>query len=231
MTYILNIETTTKSCSVVLSFNNEIIALKESQSTYTHSENITLFISEVIKIAGISLKNIDAIAISKGPGSYMGLRIGVSTAKGLCYAIDRPLIAIDTLSAMALKVSTLKNEEKVLFCPMIDARRMEVYCALFDNNNICIVPVEAKIINQNSFDKELTLSPVYFFGDGASKCKEVFFNNKNAFFLDDYIMSADALVPLAFKKYNSNQFENLSYFEPFYLKDFIPGISNVKGLK
>jgi len=233
MTYILNIETTTKCCSVVLSFNNEIIALRESQSSYTHSENITLFISEVIKNAGISFHIIDAIAISKGPGSYMGLRIGVSTAKGLCYALDKPLIAVDTLGAMALKAATttIIEDDKALFCPMIDARRMEVYCALFDSSTNCITPVEAKIINENSFENELEHSPVYFFGDGASKCKVALKNHSNALFIDDYLMSADAIVPIAHKKFADNQFEDLSYFEPFYLKDFIPGISIVKGLK
>ena len=155
MTYILNIETTTKSCSVVLSFNKETIALKESQSTYTHSENITIFVSEVIKDAGITLKMIDAIAVSRGPGSYMGLRIGVSTAKGLCYALDKPLIAVDTLKAMASKACALKKVNKALYCPMIDARRMEVYCAMFNSNNNYFSATEAKIIDEFSFEKEL----------------------------------------------------------------------------
>lgn len=231
MTCILNIETTTKSCSVVLSFNNEIVALKESQSTYTHSENITLFISDVIKNAGISLTAIDAVAISKGPGSYMGLRIGVSTAKGLCYALNKPMIAVDTLDAMALKAAKIKGDNKVLFCPMIDARRMEVYCALFDSLNNCIMPTKAKIINEVSFEKELADNIIYFFGDGALKCKEVLKNKLSALFIDDYMMSADAIVPFALNKFNNKQFEDLNYFEPFYLKDFIPGISRVKGLK
>ena len=231
MTYILNIETTTKSCSVVISLNNDIVALKESQSSYTHSENITIFISEVIRNAGISINLLDAIAVSRGPGSYMGLRIGVSTAKGLCYALNKPLIAVDTLGAMAFKASAIKNDMKALYCPMLDARRMEVYCALYDSSNNNIVPTEAKIIDENSFEKELATAPIYFFGEGASKCKETLKNQPNAFFVDDYVMSADALVPFALQNYNEKQFENLSYFEPFYLKDFIPGISRVKGLK
>jgi len=231
MTYILNIETTTKSCSVALSLNNDTIAIKESQSTYTHSENITLFISDVIKNAGIKLNMIDAVAISKGPGSYMGLRIGVSTAKGLCCALDKPLIAVDTLGSMSLKAAKIIKDDKAFFCPMIDARRMEVYCALFDSFNNNILPTEAKIINENSFIKELADSPIYFFGDGAFKCKDILKESTNAFFIDNYVMSADALVPIALKKYLNKQFEDLNFFEPFYLKDFIPGVSKVKGLK
>jgi len=231
MTYILNIETTTKSCSVVLSLKNEIVAVKESQSNYTHSENITLFISDVIGQASLTLNAIDAVAISKGPGSYMGLRIGVSTAKGLCYALNKPLIAVDTLKAMALKSAKTEADENALYCPMIDARRMEVYCALFNSKGDYLMPTAAHIINESSFEKELADNKIYFFGDGASKCMAVFKNQNHAHLIENYVMSADAMVPLAYEHFENKQFEDLAYFEPFYLKDFIPGAAKIKGLR
>jgi len=231
MIHIIHLETTTRSCSVVLSAGNVIIARKESESAYTHSESLTLFIEDVLKNAGIALNKLDAVCVSKGPGSYMGLRIGVSTAKGLCYALGKPLIAVDTLQAMALKLASHVKHETGLYCPMLDARRMEVYCALYDSFNGCVMPTVAKIIDAQSFAEELKNSPVYFFGDGAHKCKEALENNENAVFVNDYIMSAEALVPLALEKFLNKDFEDLAYFEPFYLKDFIPGVSHVKGLE
>jgi len=231
MTYILHLETTTKSCSVVLSLNESIIAKKESQASYTHSENLTLFIEEVMVQSCLSFKLLDAIAISKGPGSFMGLRIGASTAKGLCYALNKPLIAVDTLKAMALKARILFPKENAYYCPMLDARRMEVYCALYDSSNKCILPTSAKIIDKHSFEEELDTHIIYFFGDAAAKCKDVFKNNANAVIVEDYIMTADALIPLALTHFKENKFEDLAYFEPFYLKDFVPGIPKVKGLK
>jgi len=231
MAHILALETTTKSCSVVIAFDEKRILKKETQSSYTHSENLTRYIEEVINKSGISLDMLDAVVISKGPGSYMGLRIGTSTAKGLCYALEKPLIAVDTLKAMALKASKLFPQTNAIYCPMLDARRMEVYCALYDSSNVCITPTEAKIINEHSFTSELKNNMIYFFGDGAAKCKDVFKNKPNAVVVDDYNMSADALIPLAYEKFRNNQFEDLAYFEPFYLKDFIPGIPKVKGLK
>jgi len=231
MTYILNIETTTKTCSVVLSKHTNVISKKESFSTYTHAENLTIFIEEVIKNSPITLNKIDAIAVSKGPGSYMGLRIGVSAAKGLCYALNIPLLGIDTLSAMSQYAIQKTDAKNALFCPMIDARRMEVYCAVYDSNNQCIEQTQAKIIEENAFEAYLTHHDIYFFGDGAEKCMSILNRNKNAHFLDTYVMSAEALILSAYQKYNTAQFEDLAYFEPFYLKDFIPGISKVKGLQ
>lgn len=238
---ILNIETSTKCCSVVLASGYDVIAREESYSVYSHAENITIFMERVLKQAGIGFDSIDAVAVSKGPGSYMGLRIGVSAAKGLCYALGKPLIAIDTLEAMALKeAGRIKatspdakafNSGQTLFCPMIDARRMEVYCALYDGNGKNLQATSARIIDAQSFSEYLETQTVYFFGDGAAKCKDVLGTSPNALFDDSFEMSADALVPLSYQKFSGGAFEDTAYFEPFYLKDFIPGASHVKGLK
>ncbi|MDD3875171.1 MAG: tRNA (adenosine(37)-N6)-threonylcarbamoyltransferase complex dimerization subunit type 1 TsaB [Bacteroidales bacterium] len=230
MALILGLETTTKTCSVVLSELNNVIALEETHMVYTHSENLTIFIEKVLKKAGKSLSELSAVAVSKGPGSYMGLRIGVATAKGLCYALGIPLIAVDTLQAMAQKFIMSGNFVDALFCPMLDARRMEVYCALYDSNLNCTSPTSAKIIDAHSFEKELENNVIHFFGDGAMKCKTVLENNINVRFHDGFIMSADALNLIAFSNFQNQLFEDLAYFEPYYLKDFIPGIPKVKGL-
>ncbi len=173
MAYLIHLETSTKSLSVVVSQDDRFIAEKTTHSENTHSENITLFMEQAVNEAGIKLQMLDAVSLSKGPGSYMGLRIGTSAAKGLCYALDIPLIAVDTLQSMALKMSHETNTPKALYCPMLDARRMEVYCALYDEHNNCLQPTVAKIIDKTSFEKELENNIIYFFGNGASKCKAV----------------------------------------------------------
>jgi len=230
MTRILYIETSTKTCSIALAENTKVLALKETHNVYTHAENITLFVESVVKTSGYKLSDIHAVCVSRGPGSYMGLRIGTATAKGFCFAFDIPLIAVDTLQAMAHKASGMTNIKNALFCPMIDARRMEVYCGLYDFNNAVISPPEALIIDENAFKDTLKTSPIYFFGDGASKCENILRSYENAHFLSDYNMSADAMISLGFAKYGEKIFEDLAYFEPFYLKDFIPGLAKVKGL-
>ena len=221
MSIILGIETSTKVCSIAISKNNQLLAMEEVGGAYTHAENVNPFIEKVVKKAGINFSDIDAIAVSKGPGSYTGLRIGVSSAKGLCYALNKPLIAIDTLQAMALRMAKQSTNKNLLFCPMIDARRMEVYTAIYDANNELIKPISAKIIDENSFDEVLTSHKVMFFGDGASKCKAVLEGNSNALFDDDTLPSAIEINELASKKLNNNELEDVAYFEPFYLKDFI----------
>lgn len=221
MSIILGIETSTKVCSIAISKNNQLLAMEEVGGAYTHAENVNPFIEKVVKKAGINFSDIDAIAVSKGPGSYTGLRIGVSSAKGLCYALNKPLIAIDTLQAMALRMTKQSTNKNLLFCPMIDARRMEVYTAIYDANNELIEPISAKIIDENSFDEVLTSHKVMFFGDGASKCKAVLEGNSNALFDDDTLPSAIEINELASKKLNNNELEDVAYFEPFYLKDFI----------
>lgn len=231
MAYLIHLETSTRSLSVAVSQNDRLIAEKTTLSGNTHSENITIFIEQAVNEAGIRLSNLDAVSVSKGPGSYMGLRIGTSAAKGLCYALDIPLIAVDTLQAMALKMSHETQALKALYCPMLDARRMEVYCALYDEQNTCIQPTAAIIIDNKSFKIELINNTIIFFGDGAPKCKPVMQENPSALFEDNYLMRAQALIPLSWQRYTEKKFENLAYFEPFYLKDFIPGEPKVKGLR
>lgn len=227
MALILNIETSTTVCSVALGRDGEAIALKELNDGYTHSENLTLFIQDVLKEADVSFSAIDAIAVSKGPGSYTGLRIGVSTAKGLCFALDKPLIGINTLQAMASIKPLIEEEEitynQLLFCPMIDARRMEVYCTFYDSLNHEIRKTAAVIIDENSFADILANDKVVFFGDGAEKCKEKLAQHKNAFFADNVFPSAKYMTILSEQAFTSKHFENLAYFEPYYLKDFVGG--------
>ncbi|MES2140681.1 MAG: tRNA (adenosine(37)-N6)-threonylcarbamoyltransferase complex dimerization subunit type 1 TsaB [Bacteroidota bacterium] len=227
MALILNLETATTVCSVSLSKDGQLLAVKEQNGDYSHAENLTLFIEDVLKQAGIKLSEVDAIAVSKGPGSYTGLRIGVSTAKGLCYSLNKPLIAINTLQHISLSVS--KNPQipisdlQALFCPMLDARRMEVYCAMFDSLNNEIAPTTAEIIDEQSFSDLLNNRLIYFFGDGAAKCKNILSANKNAIFIDDIFPSAKNMISLSEKAFLNKEFEDVAYFEPFYLKDFVAG--------
>ena len=219
MSIILGIETSTKICSVAISDGDKLLALKEEGGEYSHSEKLTVFIQEILKEAGLKLGDIDAVAVSKGPGSYTGLRIGVSVAKGFCYALNKPLIAIDTLQAMALGMS--KVEQSSLYCPMIDARRMEVYTALYDGNNNLVEPVSAKIIDSTSFAESLKKNKVIFFGDGSEKCKEALGENTNAIFSEKGLPSAQFINQIALEKFNKKEFEDVAYFEPYYLKDFV----------
>jgi len=235
---ILYIETATQVCSVALSANGTISQILESNEKNSHSATITVFIEEVMKSSGIPFAALDAVAVSMGPGSYTGLRIGVSTAKGICYALDKPLIAISTLQSMAagmLKGMESRNfgtpSQPFLLCPMIDARRMEVYTALYDTNLGLVRNIQAEIIIESSFEAELEQSQVWFFGDGAAKCKTVLGNHPNARFIDDFQLSAAFMVSLAEEKFNRSEFEDVVYFEPYYLKDFIPGIPKIKGLR
>ena len=220
MALILLIETATKSCSVSLSSENKIIACKEEvNKQYSHAEKLTIFITELFKTQDFSIKDLDAIAVSKGPGSYTGLRIGISTAKGLCYALDIPLISVSTLKAMAFRMA--QKEESDLYCPMIDARRMEVYNAFYNNTNKEIRGIQADIIEAHSYQKELD-KKVLFFGDGAQKCKQII-QHPNAKFLDDIFPSSKDMLEIANEKFSEKNFEDVAYFEPFYLKDFVIG--------
>lgn len=227
MALILNLETATTVCSVALAKDGELLAKKEINGDYSHAENLTLFIEDVLKQAAIHITQVDAIAVSKGPGSYTGLRIGVSTAKGFCYSLDKPLIAINTLEHISLSVSTvIKGQDlltNTLFCPMLDARRMEVYCALYDRNNKCVMPTSALIIDEYSFDEYLKKHILFLFGDGASKCKDILKFKTNVLFFDNIFPSAENMISLSEQAYNNKQFEDVAYFEPFYLKDFIAG--------
>ncbi|NTW33358.1 MAG: tRNA (adenosine(37)-N6)-threonylcarbamoyltransferase complex dimerization subunit type 1 TsaB [Bacteroidetes bacterium] len=227
MSYILHLETATRICSVALAENDKLIAIKETAVANSHSSVITLFVEEVLKIAKIKFQNLDAICVSKGPGSYTGLRIGVSTAKGYCYALNIPLITVNTLHSMA-KVFTFEHFAQLsgdaILCPMIDARRMEVYSALFNYNAEFIKDTAAEIIDNNSFSEILTKNKVHFFGDGAEKCRQSLSHNVNALFHEHFEISAKGMISLAWQKYQAKQFEDVAYFEPFYLKDFIATI-------
>ena len=223
---ILQIETATTSCSVALAHDGQILAVKQLSGRNVHAEMITLFIEEVITSAGVGYEDIEAVAVSSGPGSYTGLRIGVSTAKGLCFALGTPLIAIETLEAMASGVADRYRAliaGDMLLCPMIDARRMEVYTAVFKVDGARVSATSAEIITEDSFGDLLQNQKVLFFGDGAEKCREVLGQNANAFFLPDFINSAADLTQKAFEKFKMEEFEDVAYFEPYYLKDFIAG--------
>ena len=230
MAVIVNIETATKVCSVSLSKDSELISIRESIIENSHSGQITVFVEEVLQESGISINNVDAFSVSKGPGSYTGLRIGVSTAKGFCFALDKPLISVGTLDSMTNGLISLNIfKESVLFCPMIDARRMEVYCAVFNHDKKMILPVSAEIIDNQSFSEFLTNSEIVFFGDGDDKCKQIL-NSENAMFYDDFNASSKHMITIAEKEYQKKNFENIISFEPFYLKDFVAGKPKVKGL-
>jgi tRNA threonylcarbamoyladenosine biosynthesis protein TsaB len=228
---ILNIETSTKVCSVGIAVDGVIRSIRETQVANSHAELVTLYSEQVIKESGFSLANLDAIAVSMGPGSYTGLRIGVSTAKGFCYALDKPLIAIDTLKAMAAGMIALIKDDTFLVCPMIDARRMEVYAAIYDQQLECIRQTEARIIDSDSFHDLLNDHQICFGGDGAAKCEDVLGHHSKATFMASFHPSARYMATLSDKKFRANQFEDVAYFEPYYLKDFIAGIPRVKGLK
>jgi len=215
--YILCIETSTTNCSVSLSKKGETLVLKEDyNNNYSHAERLHLFIEEVINEANISKKELSAVAISKGPGSYTGLRIGVSTAKGLCFALDIPLISVSTLEALADQVKV--NDGVVI--PMLDARRMEVYSAVFDKYNNQIRETKAQVLDENSFKSYLNEGKVYFIGYGVQKSKEVIIH-QNAFFIENKLPSSENISKIAYEKYKKSDIEDVAYFEPFYLKDFI----------
>ena len=221
MSLILCLETATTVCSVALASDGKLLAIKEDNAKYSHAETITLYIEEVMKQAGKSLQELDAIAVSMGPGSYTGLRIGVSTAKGLCYALDKPLIATPTLKSMALsQLPTPDSRLPTLLCPMIDARRMEVFCAIYNEALNEVRKTTAEIITENSFSDLLKDHRLIFFGDGAAKCKALLAGHPNVVFVADVFPSSKSLVPLAQERYEKQQFEDVALFEPYYLKDF-----------
>ena len=217
MALILSIETSTTNCSVSLSKNGKLLVVKEDyDKNYSHAERLHVYINDVLKYAKVSAKDIDAVAISKGPGSYTGLRIGVSAAKGLCYALDIPLISIPTLESLAHQVTTNNG----VIVSMLDARRLEVYSAVFDSNYQQIRETIAEILNEDSFSKYLQNGDVYFIGNGVEKTKRLISHQK-AIYIDDKLPSAKELGNIAFNKYKISDFEDVAYFEPYYLKDFV----------
>ena len=218
--YILCIETSTTNCSVALAKNGEVAIVKEDNNTsYSHAESLHIFIDELLKKVPLKLKQLSAVCISKGPGSYTGLRIGVSAAKGLCYALGIPLISVNTLDSLARQAGDISDGYIV---PMLDARRMEVYSATYNNSFDCITETEALILNEESYIDLLQKKPTYFIGNGVKKFKEIC-THPNAIFLENKLPSAKELAAISFQKFKNNNFEDVAYFEPFYLKDFVAG--------
>ena len=228
MGLILNIETSTMVCSVCISRNGELIGIKESNEEKSHAKKLTIFVDELMKENGFNYSDLDAVAISKGPGSYTGLRIGVSTAKGLCYAKNIPLIAINTLQAMAngiirkvkSKEIIIEHFEDSVLVPMIDAKRMEVYSAFFNSKGEMVRDVKEEIIDEGSYLEVLKKQKVIFFGDGSEKIHDVI-KHHNAEFIKKINPSAKDMIELSEQMFKIKKFEDVAYFEPFYLKDFI----------
>ncbi len=215
---ILCIETATKICSVALCHNGNLIEKKESSEEKSHSTLLTVFIQEVLKSAGIKATSLDAVAVSKGPGSYTGLRIGVSAAKGIAYAAEIPLIAVPTAELM-YHGGRAKGEYD-FYCPMIDARRMEVYTAVYDKNGNEVKSICAEIIREDTFEEIISKGTVLFFGDGAEKCSSII-KHPSAIFDESFCISSEYMCKPALEAFNKKNFEDVAYFEPFYLKDFI----------
>lgn len=232
MGLILSIETATKICSVALAKDGNIIASKETTEGNSHSTQLAPFIKEIMSENEFDFADLQAIAVSMGPGSYTGLRIGVSTAKGLCFGLDIPLIAVSTLEAMGVQaVKQYKNLEKnMLLSPMIDARRMEAYSQFFDTELNALNEISAIIIDEETYKEDLAKQPILFFGDGALKCQTII-NNTKAIFFEGGLPSAQGMSPIAERMFAKQEFVDVAYFEPFYLKEFVAAISRVKGLK
>ncbi|MBR4296784.1 MAG: tRNA (adenosine(37)-N6)-threonylcarbamoyltransferase complex dimerization subunit type 1 TsaB [Bacteroidaceae bacterium] len=222
MSCILNIETSTETCSVAVAQDGGIIFEKVNNEPNSHTKYLAKFVEEALSFAESHAIPLDAVAVSSGPGSYTGLRIGVSTAKGICYGKDVPLIAIPTLKLLCVKplLSDEIEDENALLCPMIDARRMEAYTAIYDRALNEVRKVQADIIEENTYNEWLDKGLVYFFGNGAEKCKEII-KHPNARFIDGIIPTAKSMLPLAELAIAKGTYVDVAYFEPFYLKDFV----------
>ncbi len=233
MNYILHIETSTDICSVSLSEDGQEILTKETGETKNHARILTIFIAEIMKVAGIVYEQLDAVAVSQGPGSYTGLRIGVSVAKGICYAKDKPLIAVDTLQALAngallnVKKHPSFKDENTLLCPMIDARRMDVFDAFYSLDLVSARAVEFTRVEDNIYLNLLDKKKIAFFGNGAGKCKNTI-KHKNAIFIDNIFCSAKNMIRSGYDAFNNKKFVDAAYFEPFYLKNFVATKSKKK---
>ena len=215
---ILHIETSTNVCSVSLSDGTDVLFKKSNTEGMNHAALLSVFIDEALQV--LKSKKPDAIAVSSGPGSYTGLRIGISTAKGLCYGFEIPLIAVSTLEVLTIPATKLvESKESALFCPMIDARRMEAYTAFYNSDGTIYRHVSADIITEKSYKEILENNTVYFLGNGSGKCKAVL-THKNAHFIDNIVPLAENMIELALNKFEKKKFEDVAYFEPFYLKEF-----------
>lgn len=220
MTHILCIETATEICSVAIAKNGETIALVEDTQGNNHASQLHILVAKALEQSNLQMSDFQAIAISKGPGSYTGLRVGVSAAKGYCYALQIPLIAINTLQSLANGFWQDNPIYSGLVCPMIDARRMEVYCALFNQTLHEVLPTQAKIIDEQSFAEHLSQSKITYIGNGAAKCQNTIIST-NAHLENHFRCNASYLSKLAQEAFNKNNFEDVAYFEPYYLKDFV----------
>ena len=227
MAILLSLETSTMVCSAALHEDGKLLASLESQIPQTASSQLAVLINNLFNACEVTPERIGGVVVSAGPGSYTGLRIGVATAKGFCYALNIPLLSVNTLELLAYQVisstshnKTILENKSALLCPMLDARRMEVYCLVADQNLNIVEQTNAKVIDELSFDTRLEKGPIYFFGNGALKCKEVI-SHKNASFIGNITPAATGLGELGYKKFQSKQFEELSSFEPLYLKDFV----------
>lgn len=220
MALILQIETATDRCSVSIAKNGLTIASKFDDGERNHARVLVPIISELLQSSGIHGEELDAIAVSKGPGSYTGLRIGVSTAKGLCFAWEKPLVGVNTLESMASWFASQNETAADCFCPMIDARRLEVYTALFSRVLDTIQNTQALILDADSFSEHLQQKTIAFFGDGARKFEALLNQRYNALFINDFKASSEGMNAIALNLFQENRFESVAYFEPFYLKDF-----------
>lgn len=218
MPIILNLETATTNCSVSIARNGKILAIKERDTpNYSHSEQLHVFIEEVVQEAGVSFFDLDAVAVSKGPGSYTGLRIGVSAAKGLCFSLDIPLISVSTLRSMAHQIV---SQQLDFIIPLLDARRMEVYAAVFDMQYRQVRETRAEIVDGNSFGIYSEQGKVMLIGSGAEKCKKVL-KQDSVSYDSSIVPSAKEMASISYKKFEVGNFEDVAYFEPYYLKDFV----------
>lgn len=224
MATILNIETSTAVCSVALAKDGRILSFRESAEPNVHAEKLAVFIKDVMNEAALPYSALDAIAIGTGPGSFTGLRIGTSTAKGLCYALNKTLIAVPTLKAIALAGAALLNRKDIYYCSMIDARRLEVYTAIYNYDGMEFLPVEAKILDVDSFADIPKESQIAFAGDGMPKFRKLFNMDDNRhIWLDTIYASAKNMTGLSEEYFIKKQFADVAYYEPFYLKDFMAG--------
>ena len=230
MPYLLSLETSSSVCSVAIHKAGKLVCASELHLEKSHSALVTVLVQDLLKYAGLTLANLSGIAISGGPGSYTGLRIGTSTAKGLCFGLDLPLIEVSTLEAMALaQIRATPQAAQLLFCPMLDARRLEVYCAVYNQNLEPVLPVAPVVLTEASFAELVAAQPVLFFGSGADKFRDLISPNPNAWFISGAAPNAAFIGELAYRKYHQQQFEVIAYYEPFYLKEFyttakLPGV-------
>ncbi len=226
---LLHIETATDVCSVALTQGTEVLGVKESTDGNSHSKNLLPFIDSVLKETNHVQQDLQGVVVSIGPGSYTGLRIGVSTAKGMAYSLGIPVITVSTLESIAQGAKQQTGSGNCDIVPMIDARRMEVFAARYDNDMNLMDEVTAVIVDENAFSELLREKEVLFCGNGMPKCKELLSQFPNARFAD-FTLSAQYMLPAALKKWEAKDFADTAYFEPFYLKEYVAGKPNVKGL-